>query len=101
MTHDARVMCGVLLVTVPTIQHGGYFLLRLFSGQMEYAGLGPELGWVVRIGVPLSAILIPLGFFLSVSFTPERPSGCIRSVYAGAVVLAISVLVLGIGLIRA
>jgi hypothetical protein len=120
---------------VPTIQYGGYFLLRLFSGQMpemkpsplqtsffraghahagvlvilslicqmfvEHAALGPEFAWLVRIGVPLAAILIPLGFFLSVTFTPNRPNQWIWSLYSGALVLAISVVVLGVGLIRA
>jgi hypothetical protein len=91
MNRDARLMSGILLVTVPTIQYGGYFLLRLFSGQMpgtkpsplqtsffraghahagvlvilslicqilvEHAALGPEFAWLVRIGVPLAAIL--------------------------------------------
>ena len=55
----------------------------------------------MRIGVPLAAILIPLGFFLSVAFTPDRPNEWIWSLYAGALVLAISVVVLGVGLIRA
>jgi len=135
MNHDARLMSGILLITVPTIQYGGYFLLRLFSGKMtrmnpsplqisfyraghahagvlvilslvcqifvEHAALPPALAWFARIGVPLAAILIPLGFFLSVAFTPERPSRWIVSLYAGAVVMAISVVVLGVGLIRA
>jgi hypothetical protein len=108
VNYDARLMSGILLVSVPTIQYGGYFLLRLFSGQMpgmkpsslqtsffraghahagvlvilslicqifvEHAALGPGFAWLVRIGVPLAAILIPLGFFLSVSFTPDRPN---------------------------
>jgi hypothetical protein len=134
MNHDARLMSGILLITVPTIQYGGYFLLRLFSGQMpgmkssplqtsffraghahagvlvilslicqifvEHAALGPQLAWLVRIGVPLAAILIPLGFFLSVASTPDRPNKWITSLYAGALVLAISVVVLGVGLIR-
>jgi len=102
MNRDARLMSGILLVTVPTIQYGGYFLLRLFSGRMpgmkpsplqtsffraghahagvlvilslicqmfvEHAALGSGFAWLVRIGVPLAAILIPLGFFLSVAF---------------------------------
>lgn len=134
MNHDARVMAGILLVTVPTVQYGGYFLLQLFSGGIprlkpsplqtsffraghahagvlvilslicqifvEQAALGPGLAWLVRVGVPLSAILIPLGFFLSVAFTPERPSRWILAIYAGAVVLAVSVVLLGVGLIR-
>jgi hypothetical protein len=55
----------------------------------------------VRIGIPLASILIPLGFFLSVAFTPDRPNKWIWALYAGALVLAISVVVLGVGLIRA
>ena len=68
---------------------------------VEQAALGPGFAWLVRIGVPLAAILIPLGFFLSVAFTPDRPNEWIWSLYAGALILAISVVVLGIGLIRA
>lgn len=135
MNHDARLMSGILFVTVPSIQYGGYFLLNLFSGKMtrihpsplqisffraghahagvlvilslicqmfvEHAALAPALAWLVRIGVPLAAILIPMGFFLSVAFTPDRPNKWILSLYAGAIVLAISVVVLGVGLILA
>jgi uncharacterized BrkB/YihY/UPF0761 family membrane protein len=68
---------------------------------VENAALRPGFAWLVRIGVPLSAILIPLGFFLSVTFTPDRPNKWIWSLYAGALVLAISVVVLGVSLIRA
>ncbi len=39
MTREARMMCGVILITVPTIQYGGYFLLTSLmkkgSGYME------------------------------------------------------------------
>ena len=39
MTREARLMCGVILVTVPTIQYGGYFLLTSLmdksSGYMD------------------------------------------------------------------
>lgn len=126
-------MSGIILVTIPTIQYGGYFLLRLFGGYttlkpsplqvsffraghahagvlvilslicqtfVEHAALGLGLSWLVRIGVPLSAILIPLGFFLSAAFTPERPNRWLWSLYIGGIVLAVSVVVLGVGLIR-
>src|ERR1700683_3946892 len=107
MNRDARLMSGILLITVPTIQYGGYFLLRLFSGQMpemkptplqtsffraghahagvlvilslicqifvEHAALGPGFAWLVRIGIPLAAILIAAGVFLLVAFTPGQP----------------------------
>src|SRR5882757_7244373 len=96
MTHESRLLSGIILITVPTIQYGGYFLLTSLmnkgSGYMEnplrqnffraghaHAGvivilslvcqmladgavLPDPLLWCVRIGVPLSAILISSGF---------------------------------------
>src|SRR5271170_8300999 len=39
MTPDASLMCGVILITVPSIQYGGYFLLTSImnpgSGYMD------------------------------------------------------------------
>ena len=39
MTREARLMSGIVLITVPTIQYGGYFLLTSLvnktSGHME------------------------------------------------------------------
>jgi hypothetical protein len=58
--------------------------------------------WIARLGAPAAAILIPAGFFVSVaSPRAEKPNGAIQLVYLGATILAISVLVLGAGLIRA
>jgi len=100
MTNQARFMSGIILITVPTIQYGGYFLLTSLmdrtSGYMDnalrqnffraghaHAGvivilslicqlladaavLPAPLMWFVRIGVPISAVLISVGFFVSV-----------------------------------
>ena len=135
MTRDARLMCGIILITVPTIQYGGYFLLTSLadksSGYMDnalrqdffraghaHAGvivilslicelladaavLPAALVWMVRVGVPASAILISAGFFLS-TLPPKvtQPSRAIGLIYLGALVLAISVVTLGVGLLR-
>jgi hypothetical protein len=54
MNRDARLISGILLITVPTIQYGGYFLLRLFSGQMpgmnlpRYRPVSSEQGMRMR-----------------------------------------------------
>src|SRR6266849_1249694 len=136
MTREARLMSGIILITVPTIQYGGYFLLTSLmnkgSGYMEnplrqkffraghaHAGvivilslvcqvladaavLPYPLLWAVRIGVPLSAILISSGFFFSMlSPTASQASGAVALIYAGAVILALAVVTLGIGLLRA
>src|SRR5205807_7487994 len=135
MTREARLMSGIILITVPTIQYGGYFLLTSLmnksSGYMEnalrqnffraghaHAGvivilslvcqmladaavLPIPLLWFVRIGVPLSAILISAGFFLSVlPPTATQASGAVSLIYTGAVLLAVGVITLGIGLLR-
>ena len=136
MTREARVMAGIILITVPTSQYGGYFLLTSLmsrnSGYMEnplrqnffraghaHAGvivilslicemladsatLPVPLLWFVRIGVPLAAILISAGFFFSVlPPTATKANGAVSLIYLGAVVLAVAVVSLGIGLLRA
>jgi hypothetical protein len=135
MTREARLLSGIILITVPTIQYGGYFLLTSLvnrgSGYMEnplrqnffraghaHAGvivilslvcqmladatiLPSPLIWFVRIGVPLSAILISAGFFFSMlPPAATQPSGAIFLIYVGAVILALSVLTLAVGLLR-
>jgi len=129
-------MAGIILITVPTIQYGGYFLLtslmdrtshymdnplrqNLFRAGHAHAGvfvilslvcqlladaatLPVPLLWLARIGVPAAAILVPLGFFLSLSSpSATQPNGFVALIYVGAILLAASVVTLGIGLLRA
>ena len=135
MTREARMMSGIILITIPTIQYGGYFLLTSLmtkgSGYMDnplrqnffraghaHAGvivilslvcqmladaavLPSSLLWAVRIGVPLAAILISSGFFFSMlPPTATEASGAVSLIYAGAVILALAVVTLGVGLLR-
>jgi hypothetical protein len=135
MTPEARLMCGIILITVPSIQYGGYFLLTSLmkrdSGYMDNplrqnffraghahagvfiilalvgqlladaAALPVWLLWLARIGVPAAAILLPVGFFVSVA-APDatEPSSLVSLIYAGALSLAFSVVTLGVGLLR-
>ena len=129
-------MCGITLITVPTIKYGGHFLLSVLRGKFSgiefnefqktffraghaHAGvivilslvcqvftdssnLPVALQWCVRIGVPLAAILISGGFFLSViGKGATKPSGVIKILYAGIFILAASVITLGVSLLRA
>ena len=135
MTREARLLSGIILITVPTIQYGGYFLLTSLanreSGYMDnslrqnffraghaHAGvivilslvcqlladsavLPSPLVWFVRLGAPLSAILISAGFFFSMlSPSATQPNRTISLIYVGAVILAIAVLTLAVGLLR-
>jgi hypothetical protein len=135
MTREAKMFSGIILITVPTIQYGGYFLLTSLmdksSGYMDnplrqnffraghaHAGvivvlslicqlladsalLPASLLWTVRIAVPLAAILISAGFFFSMlPPAATQPGPAVGLIYAGAVSLALGVLLLGVGLLR-
>jgi hypothetical protein len=56
---------------------------------------------MVRSFIPLSAIFLPAAFFFSV-LSPDatEPNGFIYLAYAGAVILAIGLVLLGVGLVR-
>jgi|SRR5829696_666894 len=69
---------------------------------VDQADLGEPLKWVVRLAFAVAPILMPLGFFLSVTRPDtERPNGVITLVYAGGLALAIGALTLGVGLLTA
>src|SRR5260370_24818584 len=134
MTREARLLSGIILITVPTIQYGGYFLLTSLmdksSGYMDnplrqnffraghaHAGvivilslvcqlladsalLPASLLWTARIAVPLAAILIPAGFFLSMlPPTAAQPGPAVGLIYARAGSLSLSLLFLGVVLL--
>jgi hypothetical protein len=135
MTREARLLSGIILITIPTIQYGGYFLLtslidkssgyidntlrqNFFRAGHAHAGvivilslvcqvladaavLPAPLVWFVRIGVPLAAILISAGFFFSMlPPAATQPSGAVSLIYIGALVLAVAMITLAVGLIR-
>ena len=135
MSPAARLMSGIILIIVPTIQYGGYFLLASLvnasSGYMDnplrqnffraghaHAGvivilslicqvladaavLPMPLLWFVRIGLPLAAVLMSAGFFFSL-LPPNatRAGGAVFLIYVGALILAVAVVTLAIGLLR-
>ena len=83
--------------------HAGVLLILALVAlrYVDEAVLSPGLKHVARSAIPIAAILMPLGFFLSVvSPTAQRPNALIWLTYTGAVILAIGVLTLGVGLVR-
>lgn len=67
----------------------------------DHARLPPAAMWLARTAAPVSAILVPAAFFLSVVKPgATRPSGLVRLAYAGAVILGLGMATLGIGLLR-
>jgi hypothetical protein len=134
MSPQSRLVAGILLILVPTVEIGGVSILSLLISDPQYtqndlrqdlwraghahagvwlvltlvalryvdeANLSEGMRWVVRLSLPAAAVLMPLGFFLSV-LPPEvtEPNGIIYLTYVAGVVLAVGLLVLGVGLIR-
>jgi hypothetical protein len=83
--------------------HAGVWLVLALVAlrYVDEANLSNGMKWLVRASMPVAAILVPAAFFLSV-LSPDAtaPSGLIYLAYPGAVLLAIGVLVLGVGLVR-
>ena len=134
MSPQSRLVAGILLIVLPTVEIGGASILSLLIADPSYsqndlrqdlwraghahagvwlvlslvalryvdeATLSEGMKWVVRVAFPTAAILMPLGFFLSVlSAEAREPNALINLAYVGGVVLAVGLLVLGVGLIR-
>ena len=83
--------------------HAGVFLVLSLVAlrYVDETELGAGSKWLVRLGIPSAAILVPAAFFLSV-LSPDatEPNGLIALAYVGAAVLAAGVIVLGVGLLR-
>jgi|SRR5262245_40130538 len=83
--------------------HAGVFLVLTLIAlrYVDEAALSAGLRWFVRLSIPSAAILLPVAFFLSVLRPDARePNAMIYLAYVGAVVLAVGVIILGIGLLR-
>jgi hypothetical protein len=83
--------------------HAGIMLILalVLLRYVDETGLRGRWLWLARYGAPVAAILMPVGFFLSV-LSPDAtaPNALIYLVFAGGVFLIGGVLSLGIGLLR-
>jgi heme/copper-type cytochrome/quinol oxidase subunit 4 len=83
--------------------HAGVWLVLSLVAlrYVDEASLSEGMRWVVRLAFPAAAILMALAFFLSV-LSPEanQPNAMIYLAYVAGVVLAVALLVLGVGLLR-
>ena len=135
MSRATRVMAGLILISIPTIAFGGYFLLTslidknsgyaanalrqdFFRAGHAHAGvitilslvgqilvdaaaLSPALQWLARLG-PSPCRHPALRRLLHVHAAPHGGGSGphLALIYAGALLLVVSVLTLGIGLLR-
>ena len=134
MSPQSRLVAGIVLIIVPTVEIGGASILSLLIADPAYAQndlrqdlwraghahagvwlvlslvalryvdeatLSEGMRWVVRVAFPAAAVLMALGFFLSVLPEDARePNAMIYLTYVAGVVLAVGLLVLAVGLIR-
>lgn len=108
---------GTFLLKVTTgVVEANELQQRFFRAGHAHAGVLVILGLVVRLaldvpnvpgwssagaeGVLVAAILMPAGFFLSSTGEGrDKPNGLVALVFAGAVVLALGLTCLGLGLL--
>lgn len=84
--------------------HAGVLVILALVGQLllDAARLPSWLAWVARLGFPLAAILVSGGFFAAaIGRGVTQPTAWIAVLYAGAALLAVAVVLTGIGLLRA
>src|SRR5690606_39408444 len=60
MTNEARKISGYILLSVPTIIYGGYFLLFVLSGQQEHLQLTDFQKSMFRAGHAHAGVLVIL-----------------------------------------
>jgi hypothetical protein len=134
MTNATKMIAGILLIVMTTIEYGGTFLLGVLSGKYavstefqrsmfraghahagvltilalvallltDQAGLSAPIGWAVRIGFAAAPVLVSAGFFgAAIRSGSTRPGGLIALLWIGVFVLGGSLVMLGIGLLRA
>jgi hypothetical protein len=134
MSPQSRLVAGIVLLIVPTVEIGGASILSLLITDPAYgqndlrqdlwraghahagvwlvlslvalryvdeATLSEGMRWVVRLAFPAAAVLMALGFFLSVIPEEARePNALIYLTYVAGIVLAAGLLLLGVGLVR-
>jgi len=133
MSDETRILAGILLLSLVTVETGGLYLLKLWrsgEGVTEFqigfaraghahagvllvlsltallyadtADLSGGWNWLARTGVPVAAILMPAGFFAaSMGQGRTKPNKFVALILAGAVVLALGLGSLGVGLLTA
>src|ERR671911_3092419 len=134
MSPQSRMVAGIVLIIVPTVEIGGASILSLLIADPAYAqndlrqdlwraghahagvwlvlslvvlryvdeaALSESMRWVVPLAFPIPAVLMALAFFLSV-LSPDatEPNAIINLTFVAGLLLAVGLLVLGVGLIR-
>ncbi len=60
MIHEAKMISGIILLTIPSVQYGGYFLLRVLSGKFDKANFTDFQKSMFRAGHAHAGVLLIL-----------------------------------------
>ncbi|MFE3025300.1 hypothetical protein [Nocardia tengchongensis] len=131
----SRTTCriaGILLLVLPSVEFGGYFLTLVDTGKVpqtafqqnfDRAGhahaavllilsliallladslrLSGWFGWVTRLAIPVAAVLISAGFFLSALGSGRtQPNSLVIVLWLGVATLTTGLISLGVALLR-
>lgn len=66
MSSITKMMCGVILLSVPTIQYGGFFLLQMLSGKYAELALNAFQKAMFRAGHAHAGVLVILALIAQV-----------------------------------
>ncbi|MFB7719641.1 MULTISPECIES: hypothetical protein [unclassified Nocardia] len=127
-----RRIAGILLLVMPSVEFGGYFLTLVDTGKVPqtafqqsfdraghaHAGvllilslvtllftesmrLSGWYGMATRVAIPVAAVLVSSGFFLSaLGQGRTQPNAFVTVLWLGVVVLAAGLINLGVNLLR-
>jgi len=133
LSDASRILAGILVLSLVTVESGGALLLRILRGSQPatplqqsffraghaHAGVYLILAlvvqvlvdattltgaaeWIARSFVPIAALLLPGGFFLSVAGRGvTEPNRLFVLIPVGAVFLGVGLATLGVGLLVA
>jgi hypothetical protein len=82
--------------------HAGVWIIFALVALLwvDHIDFGEPVKWIIRVAFAAAPILMPLGFFLSVTRPDaQRPNAVISLVYLGGLSLAVGAVTLGIGLL--
>jgi hypothetical protein len=83
--------------------HAGVLVILALIAQylVDQSDLSHRWSWIVRVGFPMAAILVSGGFFAAAAGKGvSEPNAFVVILYLGMAVLVVSLVSLGIGLVR-
>jgi hypothetical protein len=60
MTRESKLLCGIIVLTIPTIEYGGYFLLSVLSGKNPELELNEFQRAMFRAGHAHAGVIVIL-----------------------------------------